>query len=192
MRYPAPPDAELRRFLAALRSVESGGRYDAVNASSGARGAYQIMPANWPAWASTYLGDRRAEWTPANQDAVARGKVIALYRWLGDWRRVAAFWLAGGAAAKGDPARWSDTLTRYVGAVMSRFNRYGSGAGGSDSGSGSGSAQDGPRAPEPAGPVAVPALAPVAPVAPGCGPVAALLLTLAAIAAAGVGALRLP
>ncbi len=179
MRYPAPPDAELRRFLAALRSVESGGRYDAVNASSGARGAYQIMPANWPSWASRYLGDRRAEWTPANQDAVARGKVRDLYRWLGDWRRVAAFWLAGGAAATGDPARWSDTLTRYVGSVMTRFNRHGSAAA---------AAPD--RGPSPTPLPVVPVVADPPGVsagvsAPGCAPVAALL---ALAVATGLGA----
>lgn len=171
MAYPSPDPTELRRFLAALRSVESGGRYDAVNSSSGARGAYQIMPANWPGWASRYLGDRDAPWTQENQDRVASGKVADLYRWLGEWRRVAAWWLAGGAAATGDPARWSDSLRSYVAAVLSRFDRYGP--------------QDGP---EPAEPVAAPVSAPPA----GCAPVAAVLLALVAIAAAGAGAVSWP
>lgn len=158
MSYPAPDPAELRRFLAALRSVESGGRYDAINSSSGARGAYQIMPANWPAWASRYAGDRNAPWIPENQDRVASGKVADLFRWLGRWDRVAAWWLAGGAVATADPATWSPTVSGYVASVMSRFARYGA-----------------PVAPQPAEPVAlVPAAGP-----PGCGPVAAVLAVVA-------------
>lgn len=173
---PAPDAGELRRFLAALRSVESGGRYDAVDGTSGARGAYQILPSNWPAWADRYLGDRHADWTPANQDRVAQGKVSDLYRWLGDWRRVAAWWLAGGAVAKSDPARWSPTVARYVASVMSRFTRYGSGAG-------SGSADPTPAPTTPAEPVAT-APAPVAAAAPGCAALGAVLLALGAGAVA--------
>ena len=45
----APPG--INRFLYALGQVESGGNYYARNASSGAYGKYQIMPANWPSWA---------------------------------------------------------------------------------------------------------------------------------------------
>lgn len=39
-----------RRFLAAERTQESGGDYLIVNSSSGALGAYQVMPANLPGW----------------------------------------------------------------------------------------------------------------------------------------------
>ena len=39
-----PP--RITRFMAALGAVESNGRYDAVNATSGAIGKYQILPAN--------------------------------------------------------------------------------------------------------------------------------------------------
>jgi len=38
------------RFLAAERTQESGGDYQIVNSSSGALGAYQVMPANLPGW----------------------------------------------------------------------------------------------------------------------------------------------
>jgi tape measure domain-containing protein len=39
------PGQNRQRFLAAIRHGESGGNYNAVNPSSGARGAYQFMPA---------------------------------------------------------------------------------------------------------------------------------------------------
>ena len=55
----------LDHFREAVGQVESGGRYDAENPTSGAYGKYQIMPANWPSWAGQYLGDRNAPWTPA-------------------------------------------------------------------------------------------------------------------------------
>ena len=89
----APPG--INRFLYALGQVESGGRYDARNASSGAYGKYQIMPANWPAWAKLYIGSSSAPQTPANQERVARGKVTDLYRWLDTWQNVAHWWLTG-------------------------------------------------------------------------------------------------
>lgn len=37
-------------FLAAVRTQESGGNYQAVNPGSGALGAWQIMPSNLPGW----------------------------------------------------------------------------------------------------------------------------------------------
>lgn len=116
----APPG--LTRFMAAVGSVESGGNYYAVNPTSGAYGKYQIMPSNWPAWAKLYLGNAYAKKTPANQDKVAAGKMTALYRWLGSWRRVAYWWLTGSSKTTG----WSSYATRYVRKVM---DRYGSGGG---------------------------------------------------------------
>ena len=65
----------LARFMNAIAKVESGGRYTAQNASSGAYGKYQIMPSNWPAWARQYLGNAHAAPTPANQERVAAGEV---------------------------------------------------------------------------------------------------------------------
>lgn len=85
----------INRFLYALGQVESGGRYDARNAYSGAYGKYQIMPANWPGWAKLYVGNAKAPQTPRNQERVARGKVIDLHRWLDTWPNVAHWWLTG-------------------------------------------------------------------------------------------------
>lgn len=59
------------RFLAAIRTQESGGNYQIVNPGSGALGAYQVMPANLPGWLRqaglppmspySYLHDRGAQ-----------------------------------------------------------------------------------------------------------------------------------
>lgn len=50
---------------AAIVMCESGGNYGAVNSSSGARGAYQLMP-------STYYGHGGdGSWSPSDQDRVA-------------------------------------------------------------------------------------------------------------------------
>jgi hypothetical protein len=113
-----PPDIET--FMAALSSVESNGRYDALNASSGAMGKYQIMPANWRQWSLKYLGDADAAPTPAHQEAVARHKLTALYGWLGDWPSVAHWWLTGDGDT--DPAHWSDFSRDYVNKVLTRMN----------------------------------------------------------------------
>lgn len=113
---PRPPG--LGAFMEALGSVESGGRYDARNPTSGAYGRYQILPSNWPAWARIYLGDRRAKPTPANQDRVASGRLSDLHRAYDRWDRVAYWWLTG---RKGPRPGWSDYATRYVVRVMTRF-----------------------------------------------------------------------
>jgi Transglycosylase-like domain len=109
-----PPNID--RFMAALGAVESNGRYDAVNATSGAIGKYQIMPTNWRAWAKKYLGNANAAPTPANQERVARAKLTALYGWLGDWASVAHWWLTGDGDT--NPNHWSDYSYRYVNKIL--------------------------------------------------------------------------
>lgn len=116
-----PPNID--RFMAALGAVESHGRYDAVNATSGAIGKYQILPANWRAWSLRYLGDAAAPPTPANQDTVARRKLTALYRWLGAWGPVAHWWLTGDGDR--DPANWSDFSRTYVSRVLALMGEPG-------------------------------------------------------------------
>ena len=111
------PDG-LDRFMEAVAQVESGGRYHARNPMSGAYGKYQIMPASWRGWARLYLGDANAPRTPKNQEIVARAKMTALYRWLGDWRRVAHWWLTESSRRE---ALWSGTGRRYVAKVMTAY-----------------------------------------------------------------------
>jgi hypothetical protein len=117
----APPG--LKAFMAAVGQVESGGRYTARNATSGAYGKYQIMPSNWPSWAARYLGNSNARQSPANQEKVAAGKFTSLYKSLGSWRRVAYWWLTGSKRTSG----WSSYATRYVNRVMKLHKKYGGG-----------------------------------------------------------------
>jgi hypothetical protein len=119
---PAPAEASaphIDRFLYALAQVESGGKYAARNATSGAYGKYQIMPANWGPWAKAYIGDARAPKSPRNQEIVARGKVHDLYHWLGSWRRTAYWWLTGSTKRTG----WTDYAARYVRNVIAIHKR---------------------------------------------------------------------
>ena len=62
-------------FLWAVRKQESGGNYSSVNSSSGALGAYQVMPSNVASWTKRSLGHSltAAQFLadPAAQDAVA-------------------------------------------------------------------------------------------------------------------------
>ncbi len=108
----------LIRFREAVGQIESGGNYTARNPTSGAYGKYQIMPSNWPSWASAYLGDPGASWSPSNQDTVASGKMTSLYRWLGSWRRVAYWWLTGSSKTSG----WTSYATNYVNKVMAEYS----------------------------------------------------------------------
>ena len=111
----APPGLE--RFLYALGEVESGGRYIALNETSGAYGKYQIMPASWAAWARIYLGSSTAPQTPSNQEIVAHHKVTALYNWLDAWPAVAHWWLTG--SGERNSSLWSSFSRTYVERVMS-------------------------------------------------------------------------
>ena len=110
-----PP--QLSRFMAAVAQVESHGNHTALNKKSGAYGRYQIMPANWRAWARRYLGNARAKPTPANQERVARAKMRELYRWLGSWERVSYWWLTGSSRT----SAWSSAARHYVARVMAIF-----------------------------------------------------------------------
>jgi hypothetical protein len=121
--FQAPASAKahapnIDRFLYALSQVESGGNYKARNRSSGAYGRYQIMPFNWGPWADRWVGYAKARQSPRNQETVVRGKVHALYHWLGSWRRVAYWWLTGSSKTSG----WSAYATRYVRNVMAIYN----------------------------------------------------------------------
>lgn len=121
---PAEP-AHLDQFLWGLGQQESGGEYAARNPVSGAYGKYQIMPFNWPTWARLYAGDSRTKQTPSNQETVARGKVTALYHWLGSYREVAHWWLTG--SSDPDRSHWSAMARRYVDNVLSLMDRAPSG-----------------------------------------------------------------
>lgn len=91
------PVAEAK-FLWAIRQQESGGDYKSVNSSSGALGAYQVMPSNLSSWereaglknenSTQYLND------PSEQDAVAAKILGGYYNKYGD-KGAAAMWYSG-------------------------------------------------------------------------------------------------
>jgi hypothetical protein len=111
-----PTRQQQLRFMWAMAGQESGWDYYARNRTSGAFGKYQIMPFNWPAWADDYLGDRRADQTPYNQEVVAYGKLRDLHRWLGSWKRVAYWWLTGSSERR--ERKWSSYAKGYVRNIM--------------------------------------------------------------------------
>ncbi len=117
----APPD--LDHFLQALAHVESGGRYNARNAHTGAYGKYQVLPSTWRGWSRAYLGTSRARPTPANQELVVRAVVTSAYLKFGRWDVVAYWWLNG--RAQRDSSRWGPSSRRYVGKVMTWYRNYG-------------------------------------------------------------------
>ncbi|HEY0444036.1 MAG TPA: transglycosylase family protein, partial [Candidatus Limnocylindrales bacterium] len=114
-----PP--RLADFMHGIAQVESGGRYTARNATTGAYGKYQIMPRNWRAWARLYLGNAAARPTPANQERVAKAKFTALWGWLHDWRVVAHWWLTG--SKDPNPAHWTPFSRRYVNNVIALMGK---------------------------------------------------------------------
>ena len=57
---------------------------------------------------------------PANQEKVARGKVIDLHRWLDRWPTVAHWWLTG--SSERNQARWSSYSRGYVAKIMKIYH----------------------------------------------------------------------
>lgn len=90
-------DAGAVNLAKAIRSVESGAKYD-ISGKSGEKGAYQWMPGNFEASAKQY-GLNPADFSPVNQDKVAY-HVIKSYKDRGMTpEQVAAAWNAGEKAA---------------------------------------------------------------------------------------------
>lgn len=103
-------------FMAAIRQVETGGcedPYHTPSADGYGYGAYQISYDNWHSWCITAgvtgpidpaTGD--PEWTPENQDRVARVIMLNYYEEYGNWHDVAVRWNGGSGAVDG---HWSAT-----------------------------------------------------------------------------------
>lgn len=83
-----------------IMGQESGGNYGATNADSGAAGAFQIMPENWPAWSQEAGLPANVEMTPENQRQVASFKMNQYLQQFGSPQLVAAAWYAGPAYAQ--------------------------------------------------------------------------------------------
>jgi len=117
----------LGQFLAAIRKQESGGNYRAVNSSSGALGAYQVMPANVASWTQRALGHAL---TPAQylasdsaQDAVASTILGGYFNKYGA-AGAAAMWYSG----QPDPTKTygSPPVYQYVKDVLALIGTSGS------------------------------------------------------------------
>lgn len=112
--------------MAALANQESGNPA-ALNKDTGAQGAWQILPSNWPRWAKEAGLSPNAPKTLENQRIVASHKIAAYKAALGDWRNVAIAWYASPNAlhysqAKLDhPQGKYPSINAYADSVMSRI-----------------------------------------------------------------------
>jgi hypothetical protein len=93
---------EIDNYLRAIRMIESGseqGDYGIVNKTSGAIGAYQIMPANVGPWSKRYLGHEMTpeelRLNPGAQDAIARARWEEMIRKYGNPQDAASEWHSG-------------------------------------------------------------------------------------------------
>ncbi len=94
------------QFMVAIREVETGSDYFRPSDDGYGYGAYQISYDNWDNWCAEAGLTPPAEWTPENQDTVARCIMLEYYDTYGNWHDVAVAWNGGGkAVGKG----WSST-----------------------------------------------------------------------------------
>jgi P-type conjugative transfer protein TrbL len=94
------------QFMEAIKQVESGGDYYLPSNDGYGYGAYQISYANWNNWCVEAGISVPAEWTPENQDTVARCVMLEYYQEYGNWHDVAVAWNGGGGAVG---RGWSST-----------------------------------------------------------------------------------
>ncbi|MDP9332021.1 MAG: M23 family metallopeptidase [Actinomycetota bacterium] len=94
--------------LATIRTLESGGRYDARSPGSSASGAYQYIDTTWRSWANQ-VGVDTAQYPraylapPTVQDAVAAANVTAILKtYHGEVAMIPVYWYYPAAAH--DPA----------------------------------------------------------------------------------------
>lgn len=107
------------KFLRAIKAQESGGNYGAVNRSSGALGAYQVMPANVPNWSRKVLGHSITPsqflHNPALQDQIAQAMLKSYYNKYGA-RGAAEAWYGGpGSIGRSYVRGYSNSILRRMG-----------------------------------------------------------------------------
>lgn len=109
-------------FIWAIKQQESGGDYNVVNSSSGALGAYQVMPSNVSEWTRKALGKSLSPQQylsdPTAQDRVADTILGGYYDQYGA-RGAAAMWYSG----QPDPNKTYGTpsVADYVNEVVNRM-----------------------------------------------------------------------
>jgi DNA-binding NarL/FixJ family response regulator len=92
-------NASAKKIAEAIKTVESGGNYNAKGAS-GESGAYQFMPSTWKSWAGKYLGNANAPMTKINQDKVATSRISELLKQGYDSKEIALIWNGGSPTVK--------------------------------------------------------------------------------------------
>lgn len=108
-------DSDFDKWLDGVSTQESGGNYNARNASSGAYGKFQIMPENWEGWkneaaaAGVDVASGRMS-DPKAQEAVARFKLRQYRDKYGDEGALVA-WYAG----EGNGKRWAEGKPDAIG-----------------------------------------------------------------------------
>lgn len=111
-------------FIWAIKQQESGGDYNVVNSSSGALGAYQVMPSNVAEWTRQALGQSLSPQQylsdPTAQDRVAETILGGYYDQYGA-RGAAAMWYSG----QPDPNKTygSPSVADYVADILNRMNQ---------------------------------------------------------------------
>jgi hypothetical protein len=112
---------EVDIFMVGLAGQESG-KVDAVNPDTGAAGAFQVMPNNWPRWAKE-AGADPSDKSMSNQRKVVRNKLRSYFIAFGNWDSVARAWYSGPNSAH----RHSDhkegrypSINAYARSVMSK------------------------------------------------------------------------
>lgn len=125
-------DGNAGTFLAAVRTHESGGDYQAHNPTSTASGGYQFLDSTWRSEATAAgqpVTARAMDAPPAVQDAVAGFMATAAFNGpaAGDWARVSDIWYLGHIASPAEldvvPAGGNTITPRQyeeqIGALMS-------------------------------------------------------------------------
>lgn len=135
-------------FLWAIKQQESGGDYNIVNQSSGALGAYQVMPDNVASWTQQALGKSLSPQQylsdPSAQEAVAN-KILGDYYDQYGARGAAAMWYSG----QPDPNKTYGTpsVADYVKSILDRMTTASPVGGVTDAGT---------NIPTPLGPIPLP------------------------------------
>jgi len=119
--------ADVDRYLAALRQVESSGNYNARSKISSASGAYQYIDSTW----GGYGGYQRAYQAPKHiQDQRARQDALNQFNRYGNWEQVAAHhfypaWAGDKSKWNNAPGRGNPSVNTYVRKVMGNMGRPG-------------------------------------------------------------------
>lgn len=123
----AEPDGS--PYASAIKSVESGGKYDIVGPThpkyGRALGAYQVMEANLPGWSKAALGREVSPdeflASPKVQDAVFQDRFGGYVQKYGNPQDAASAWFTGRPLAQGANAR--DVLGTTGRGYVDKFNQ---------------------------------------------------------------------